>query len=111
MHTFLLGIFLVSIAMLVSTPEAAGQSRVAPECSDDNGVDRCSAEQHRRVLDLFGLNPIEEHVRAGDQVRRAFYVDGYGGDLLALSFVRAPGRDPRFTSTFPGSATVPEASR
>ncbi|HEY0116061.1 MAG TPA: hypothetical protein VGB54_10100 [Allosphingosinicella sp.] len=60
------------------------------------------------------MKPIEEHARAGDQVRRAFYVDGYGRDLLALSFVRAPGRDPTLFVHFParsdGSRSEPRSA-
>lgn len=78
---------------MASAP-AEAQDIAAPGCSDDRGVDRCAPEQHRRVLDLFGMKPIEAHRAGGDQIRRAFYVDGYGRDLLAISFIRAPGRDP-----------------
>lgn len=76
---------------------------VAPECSDDRGTDRCSAEQHRRVLALFGLEPIETHLAAGGQVRRVFYVDGYGRDVAAITFERRPERDPMMSVHFPRS--------
>jgi hypothetical protein len=51
-------------------------------------------EQHRRVLQSYGMKSIDAHAAAGDQVRRVFYVDGYGRDLLAISFIRSAGRDP-----------------
>lgn len=73
----------------------------AADCADDDLVDRCSPEQQRRVRELFGVPPIEAHRDAGDQVRRAFYVDGYGNDLLAIVFVRAKGRDPVLQVHFP----------
>jgi hypothetical protein len=71
-----------------------GRHPPSEDCRDDDGVDRCDPEQHRRVLARYGLQPIETHLAAGDMVRRAFFVDGYGNDLVAISFVRAKGRDP-----------------
>lgn len=37
----------------------------------------------------------------GDEVRRVFYVDGYGRDMVAISFVRTAGRDPMLQVHFP----------
>ncbi|HEY0014017.1 MAG TPA: hypothetical protein VGB79_14340 [Allosphingosinicella sp.] len=95
------------------------QSREARECSDDRGVDRCAAEQHRSVLELYGMEPIQSAVGPGRQVRRVFYVDGYGTDLLSISFERRPERDPEAIVRFPRAqgaeprpamtAQVPEA--
>jgi hypothetical protein len=73
---------------------AAGVGAQTTPCTDDQLVDRCDPEQRRRVLGLFGMPPIETHHEAGDWVRRAFYVDGYGNDVLAISFIRTRGRDP-----------------
>ncbi len=70
-------------------------------CTDDRGTDRCGADQRRGVLTLFGARPIEEHARAGDQVRRVFFVDGYGRDLIAIEFVRTAGRDPLLRVRYP----------
>ena len=92
------------MAFLASAGAAsADQPRppIAPDCSDDRGVDRCADEQHRRVLALFGLPPIETHLAAGDQVRRVFYVDGYGRDVVAITFIRRPAHDPAMIVTFP----------
>jgi hypothetical protein len=90
-------------------PEAAGERPQARDCSDDRGVNRCAADQQRRVRALFGVRPIEEHRDAGDQVRRAFYVDGYGRDVVAIEFIRAKGADPMLRvhfPTWPGEARV-----
>lgn len=87
----------------VSTQPAAG-------CRDDRGTDRCTAEQQRLVRQLFRVKAIEEHQAAGDQVRRVFYVDGYGRDLIAIAFVRADGDGPTVWVYFPvapGSAPTP----
>lgn len=91
---------LLLVSLLVATP-AAAQREVDSNCADDNGVDRCSAEQQRRVRALFGARSIEEHRDAGDQVRRVFYVDGYGRDVVLISFIRAPGREPMASVHFP----------
>lgn len=96
---------LVSVAANAMQPSAEQATPSAEpidrNCTDDRGVDRCSPEQQRRVIELFGMRPIEEHAAAGDQVRRAFYVDGYGRDMIAIAFVRAPGRDPTLFVHFP----------
>jgi hypothetical protein len=80
---------------------ARAQSRPDANCSDDRGADRCAAEQQRRTRASFGVPPVEALRDAGAQVRRVFYVDGYGRDLIALSLVRAPGRDPVVSVHFP----------
>lgn len=97
------------ILALGSAQLAAAKERPDRNCTDDRGVDPCSAEQQRRVRDLFGVRSIEEHAQAGDQVRRAFYVDGYGRDVVAISFVRAPGRDPMLWVHFPNRDDEPRS--
>jgi hypothetical protein len=88
------------LSLLVAAP-ASPQGRADPNCQDDRGVDRCDPEQQRRVRQLFGVISIEEHRAAGDQVRRVFYVDGYGGDVVAIAFIRSPGRDPEVWVHYP----------
>ena len=85
----------------LSDATAVAQGRPDPNCTDDRGVDRCSPEQQSRVRELFGVRTIEEHAAAGDQVRRAFYVDGYGRDVVAIAFVRARGSEPMLWVHFP----------
>lgn len=89
----LLGLFLAN--------GAAGQTPHHPDCRDDHGVDRCAPDQQARVRALFGVQPVEAHRDAGDQVRRAFYVNGYGHDLVAIVFIRTPGHDPQVRVYFP----------
>jgi hypothetical protein len=89
--------------MLGLAPAPKARPAVPPpgDCRDDRGVDRCKAEQQRRVRELFGVKPIEAHRDAGDQVRRAFYVDGYGRDVVAITFIRPKGGDPSLWVHFP----------
>ena len=84
----------VLLSILATASSATAQNERDSNCRDDRGVDRCSEEQQRRVRTLYGVRSIEEHQAAGDEVRRVFYVDGYGNDLVMIAFVRAPGRDP-----------------
>ena len=98
------GAWWLAALLLVQAPEAKPTVQRHPpqgDCRDDRGVDRCSAEQQRRVRDLFGVQPIEAHRDAGDQVRRAFYVDGYGTDVVAIAFVRPKGGEPSLWVHFP----------
>lgn len=99
MHRLMIPFALAAAAAATSAP-ALAQERPSRECGDDNGVDRCAAEQQQRVRELFGVPPIEELQAAGAEVRRAFFVDGYGRDQIALTFIRARGRDPMVSVHF-----------
>lgn len=95
---------IVALAALLSAQPAAtlpATSPVAPDCRDDRLTDRCAEAEQRRMRALYGLRPIEEHRDAGDQVRRVFYVDGYGRDVIAIAFVRARGHEPVARVYFP----------
>jgi hypothetical protein len=112
----------IASLLLVAAPQKAPKADAYPppgDCHDDDMVDRCSAGQQRKVRELFGVKSIEAHRDAGDQVRRAFYVDGYGNDVVAISFVRPKSGDPVLWVHFlrqsdgsraePLTAPVPEA--
>ncbi len=86
--------FILAAALAAAAAPAPAQRTVDPNCSDDRGVDRCSPEQQRRTRQLFGVRSIEDHRAAGDEIRRVFYVDGYGRDIVLIAFVRAAGREP-----------------
>jgi hypothetical protein len=92
-------------ALALATPTggapAAGAEQSSDDCDDDRGIDRCAPDQQKRVRELFGLEPIERHIAAGDQVRRVFYVDGYGRDVVAIVFIRPRGGDPQLRVHFP----------
>lgn len=73
----------------------AGQSAEVPrDCRDDNGTDRCAAENRAAVLKTFGLASIEDEAVAGVETYRASFIDGYGNELPTVSFERRPGQDP-----------------
>jgi len=92
---------ILQIAALASAAAAPAQARPDPNCSDDNGVDRCATQRQAQTRALFGLRSIEQHREAGDQVRRVFYVDGYGRDMIVIALVRTPGREPMAQIHFP----------
>lgn len=110
------GGFSVASGLVMLGLASAGLSAQANRCTDDRMVDRCDPAQHARVLSLFGLPQIETYVDSGAQVRRAFFVDGYGNDVAAVAFLRVPGREPVVSVHFPSyagavpamSAAVPE---
>ncbi|HKX90457.1 MAG TPA: hypothetical protein VJM13_14685 [Sphingopyxis sp.] len=91
------GLLLAISTLTLAQPQPSAD----PGCTDDRGVDRCAEAEQRRMRDLYGVRTIEEHRAAGDQVRRIFYVDGYGRDLVLISFVRAPGDDPTLWVHYP----------
>lgn len=63
-------------------------------CGDDDGNDRCDAEVQRKMRELYGIASAEALMEEGVTLRRAMIVDGYGNDVVAISFSRAPGRPP-----------------
>lgn len=87
----------LSLLLLLAFLPAQGfaQPELPRNCRDDQGNNRCAAEQQQRMRELYGARPIETHLAAGEQVLRVFYVDGYGRDMVAIELIRAPGRDPR----------------
>jgi hypothetical protein len=87
--------------LILAFAPASGKERPLEKgCRGDRGVDRC-ADVQRRLRELYGVKAIEAHLGADDQVRRAYYVDGNGRDLVHIAFVRAAGRDPTVWVHFP----------
>lgn len=92
---------LAAALLALAAAGASGQGTADPNCTDDRLVDRCAEAEQRRMRALYGVRPIEEHAAAGDEVRRVFYVDGYGRDLVLIAFVRTAGRDPEVQVHYP----------
>lgn len=81
--------------MLMSMIAALTLATAAPakdRCGDDDGNDRCSAAEQEKMRRLYRLESIATHANA--QVRRIFFISGYGNDTVAIEFVRAHGRGP-----------------
>jgi hypothetical protein len=94
------GWLLAAATLCATAPIEARQS--APQCVDgDSGRSRCGPDEERRLLELYGMRAIPSLRESGDQVRRAFYTDGFDQDVFAISFVRAMGREPQVSVTFP----------
>lgn len=85
------------LALTVATPAAAVAQDSSPapdECLDDNLSNRCDAEEQSRVRALLGVASIEDEAASRAIVYRAFFVDGYGRDMPAVSIERRPGQSP-----------------
>ncbi len=101
----LLWLCLASICLAVNSARAQDSSdeRMSPkevlqsDCFDDDMNNRCDAESRRQTRARFGVPSIEELNESGAQVRRAFFVDGYGSEMPVITFIRAPGAGPRVT--------------
>ena len=89
------------LAAALSMLLAAAQTQGNANCADDRGRDRCAASAQQEMRTLYGVPSIEELAAAGAEVRRIFFVDGYGSDLVLIAFVRAPGRDPELQVHYP----------
>lgn len=75
--------------------ECTALRRANPNCFDDNLTNRCAEAEQARVRALLGVPPIEDEAAAGVEVYRAFFVDGYGRDMPAVSFERRPNEAPK----------------
>lgn len=63
-------------------------------CGDDRGQDRCDSEFQAKMRGYYGLESVEELAALGTEVYRAMIVDGYGNDVVAVSFIRERGQAP-----------------
>jgi hypothetical protein len=88
-------VFIVFAATPGAFAQPAADEVLYNNCDDDDGEDQCDADVQRRVRSMFEVQSIEELGSAGAQVRRVFFVDGYGSDMPVVSFERVPGESPR----------------
>lgn len=87
----------LSVLLLVAVAPvyAAGADKaVSDDCRDDQGKDRCARQMQEKMRASYGLEDVEALMKAGVSLRRAMYVDGYGNDEVAISFIRKPGASP-----------------
>lgn len=68
---------------------------VPRDCQDDNGTDRCAAEDRAEVLRALGLTALEDEKAAGVEVYRILQVDGYGNVMPSIAYERRPGGSPQ----------------
>lgn len=81
------------LALLFVKPTLANE-QINQKCADDRGVNRCEVETQAKTREKYGLADIESLADEGAFVRRAMIINGYGGDVLAVSFLRQKGADP-----------------
>jgi hypothetical protein len=98
----------VPSAVLAETAPVVAE--IDPDCGDDRGTDRCDAADQARMRALYGWDSAAALVAAGVQFRRFMMVDGYGRDVLGLTFERRPGASPRLIVEVPGQADLDEGS-
>lgn len=104
-------IWTVAIALLFAVPAAAQdeagvltqdvRSVFARGCGDDRGNDRCDPEEQARMHALHRIVSPQEALEQKIQMRRAMFVDGYGRDIVSVTFLRAPGESPRVSVAGP----------
>ena len=83
----------VLAAMALAPPQ------VGRGCRDDRGQDRCAPAKQAKVRELFRVRPIESF--SGSTMRRVFFVDGYGRDVVAIEFLREAQKDAVVRVHFP----------
>ena len=98
--------FLLVLAALMMASSAAARESSQSQCSDDAGADRCAQDVQAKTRAKYGLETATKLAMQGTYVRRAMIVDGYGQDVLAISFLREKGADPRVEIRLPQGATA-----
>ena len=78
-------------------------------CLDDRHTNRCDPAQQAASRAMVDARPLEQLARDGD-VRRVFYVDGYGHDVGVLT-VERPRRGPLHVSFRSPGLTGPRVIR
>lgn len=63
-------------------------------CGDDDGNDRCAADTQKKMRASYGIEDAKTLMESGVTLRRAMIVDGYGNDIIAVTFARKPGSSP-----------------
>ena len=101
---------LVTFALLASSPAdlatAQPPSSRASVCEAE--CTRARAAERDRLLETYGLPSLERLRDERAAVRRVFYVDGNGRDVIAMTFIRARGHAPELTVHFPRRSGEPE---
>lgn len=101
---------LIAGLQMIATPEPVVEAEQPSEwrCLDGLRKNRCSPQQQALVRARFGMGTIEAHRDAGDEARRAFFVDLVGNDQVALTFVRPRDRNPELIVHFQHIEGLPD---
>ncbi len=83
------------LAILAALAIQQSPAEVDRNCLDDDHTNRCDAVEQARVRALLGVAAIEDEAATGSEIYRAFFVDGYGRDMPAVSFERRSGEPPK----------------
>lgn len=75
-------------------------------CRDDNGTDRCAAENHAALLGSLGMHSIEQELANGVEVYRTLQIDGYGRPMAGVAFERRTGASPQVVIYGPDGARM-----
>ena len=80
-------------------------------CADDSGVNRCDADQRQRMFERYSLPSLALAMGDNQTIIRIFYIDGYGRDLVAITFVRDGNGTDRTSIAYPsdGAGALNEA--
>jgi hypothetical protein len=70
-------------------------------CRFEQNSPECLQLLSGEKAELYGVRSLDAHRAAGEQVRRVFYVDGHGRDLLLVAAVRAHRSEPTVSVHFP----------
>jgi len=84
---------LVVAAVIVAMQEPPTAPTRDP-CIDEFQRNRCGPPPPSQNLAAHALQPIEDEAKAGSEIYRVLYVDGYGRTMPTVSVERRPGRAP-----------------
>jgi hypothetical protein len=97
--------------LMLFASSATAEEKFDPKCSDDRGINRCAGNNQAKTRSKYDLSDKEKISADGTYLRRALFVDGYGNDVLALSFVRERMKAPYVEIRVPKTETRNDVAR
>jgi hypothetical protein len=101
---------LLTLAAFVPVQVSADETNVTKSdngfdrgCADNDGAERCDKDIQRDMLDLYTWESAKALADGGVQFRRFMMVDGYGRDVIGITFERWPGSSPQVSVDVPRS--------
>lgn len=86
----------MSLIALAFATALAGQEPSGPQviCDEDDESIACEVAERARLQAQFGVASAEDEALAGGEIFRAFLGNGYGRDMLVVSFESRPNQSP-----------------
>ncbi|WP_260482387.1 hypothetical protein [Sphingomicrobium flavum] len=72
-------------------------SAIQPNCTDGYSTDRCDPVVQAKMLEDYGAKAAAAFDNPNADMRRVFFIDGYGRDIILIEAVRVGEAEPEIT--------------